>query len=310
MTWDAVAHKDFRDAIRSRWLWALSVVFVGLIGGVPALLFGYYAPPETAASDLFGAAASMPLLGLSLSYSGVLAFVIAFIALVTSHGSIIDERESGTLKLLLSLPHSRLDVVAGKFAGRSVVVAVPVLAGFAVAVLALFATSTSVDLSTFVPQVVLTLLVAVAFVSLGVGVSASARSNRAATVGIFGLYFLLAFLWSLVARGFPALLDAVLRRLPGVEGLAAQTTAEIRMFVKYLNPLRAYETLVAELYADTALGARLVKAGFREQAILQESLGGGTLPIYFRGWFIFLILLAWIVVPAVLGYLSFRDADL
>lgn len=310
MTWDDVAHKDFRDAIRSRWLWALSVVFVGFIGGVPALLFGYYAPAEASAADLFGAAASMPLLGLSLSYSGVLAFVIAFIALVTSHGSIIDERESGTLKLLLSLPHSRLDVVAGKFAGRTVVVAVPVLAGFLVAVVALFATSTSVDLSTFAPQVALTLLVAAAFVSLGVGVSAAARSNRAATVGIFGLYFLLAFLWSLVARGFPSLLDAVFGRLPGVDRMAAETIAELRMVVKYLNPLRAYETLVAELYADTALGARLVKAGFREQAILQESLGGGALPVYFRGWFIFLILLAWIVVPAVLGYLSFRDADL
>ena len=330
MTWQAVAHKDFQDAIRSRWLWGLSVLFVGLIGGVPALLYGYYAPPEAAASNLFGAAASMPLLGLSLSYSGVLAFVIAFIALVTSHGSVIDERESGTLKLLLSLPHSRLDVVTGKFLGRSAVVALPVLAGFLVAVVALVATSTSVDFSTFLPQAVLTVLVAAAFVSLGLGVSASARSNREATVGIFGLYFLLAFLWSLVARGFPALLDAVLRRLPGVGGMATATIMELRMAVKFLNPLRAYETLVALLYAeDTAVGrflALTTKAGRNEQLTLAREFcpeglaqsGGGlcanglapVYPFYFSEWFVFLVLLAWIAVPAALGYLAFRDADL
>jgi ABC-2 type transport system permease protein len=309
VTWQAVAHKDFQDAVRSRWLIALSVFFVGFIGGVPALLFGYYAPADATAASLFGASGSFPLLGLSLSFSGVVAFVVAFIALVTSHGSIIDERESGTLNLLLSLPHSRRDVVLGKVVGRSAVVTVPVLAGYLVAIVALVATGTTVEFGQLVPAIALTVLVAMVFVAIGVALSASAESNRQATLGIFGLYFLLAFLWSLVARGFPALLNAIARRVPGLSPMESLAVVKLRMVVKYLNPLRAYETLVAEVFFGDVVQARLLKAGFGEQIVLNPALKE-SVPFYFTGWFIFLVLLAWIVVPPVLGYLSFRDVDL
>jgi ABC-2 type transport system permease protein len=309
MTWQAIAHKDFQDAIRSRWLLALSVFFVAFIGGVPAILFGFYAPSDATASSLFGAAGSFPLLGLSLSYSGIIAFVVAFIALVSSHGSIIDERESGTLNLLLSLPHSRRDVVVGKVVGRSVVVTLPVLAGYLVAIVALLVTGTTVEFGTLLPAIALTVLVATAFVAIGVGLSASAESNRQATLGIFGLYFLLAFLWSLVARGLPALLNAIARRLPGVSPMESLAVVKFRMFVKYLNPLRAYETLVAQVFFGDVVQARLLKAGFGEQLVLNPALKQ-SVPFYFSGWFIFLVLLLWIVVPPALGYATFREADL
>jgi ABC-2 type transport system permease protein len=326
MTWQAVAQKDFEDAVRSRWLWGLSLLFVGIIGAVPAILFGYYAPPDTSADVLFGASGSIPLAGVSLSYAGVLAFVIAFIALVSSHGSVIDERESGTLKLLLSLPHSRFDVIAGKSIGRTVVVALPVLAGFLVAGASLVVLSTSVTVEAFVPQVALTLFVAAVFVSLGTGVSAAAGSNRQATLGIFGLYFLLAFLWALFASGFSTLVNEALKRIPNVEPLGGAASAELRLFVKYLNPLRAYETLVAMLYTDSVFSARMVKAGFLERQLLadrfcpnglaqsgQSLCQGGVDPVvpwYFSNGFLLAVLLAWLVVPPLLGYLVFREQDL
>jgi ABC-2 type transport system permease protein len=310
MSWDAVAHKDFRDAIRSRWLWGLSLLFVGFIGGIPAVVYGAFGDGGGSSEALFGASGGIPLVGLSLSYSGILAFIVAFIALVSSHGSLIDERESGTLKLLLSLPHSRRDVVVGKFLGRTVVVALPVLAGFLVAIVVMIATSTTVGFGTLLSQIALTVVVAAAFVAIGVGVSASSTSNRQATVSIFGLYFLLAFLWSLVARGFPALLSEVAKRLPGVSAPEALTVVKLRMVIKYLNPLRAYETLVAGLYADSALAARLVKAGFQERLVLGNALQGQDLPAYFQGWFLLLVLLAWVAGPLALGYYVFRGEDL
>jgi ABC-2 type transport system permease protein len=84
---------------------------------------------------------------------------------------------------------------------------------------------------------------------------------------------------------------------------------KLRLFVKYLNPLRAYETLVAEVYFGDPVQARLVKEGFFAQAqaapVLQESL-----PVYLSGPFIFAVLIGWVVVPPLLGYWSFRDQDL
>ncbi|MFB6130739.1 MAG: ABC transporter permease [Salinigranum sp.] len=306
MTWNAVAYKDFQDAARSRWLWGLSIFFIVFIGGTTALFFTYLTGKGAAAKDLFGLFAQG---WLSFSYSGFLGFALAFIALVTSYGSVIDERESGTLKLLLSLPHSRRDVVVGKLAGRSAVVVVPVLTGFVVALVALVATGTSISFGALLPQIALTALLAMAFVSLGIGISAWADTNRQATVGALGLYFLFAILWSLFVKGFPRLVYEATKRLPGVDKLSATNLVKMRLFIKYLDPLRAYETLVAQLYSGNAAAARLVKAGIQERFVLQQSFQHGV-PFYFTGWFILLVLLAWIVVPPILGYRVFRDADL
>jgi ABC-2 type transport system permease protein len=306
MTWQAVAQKDFEDAIRSRWLWGLSMFFLLFFGGTTTLFYVYVAGADASSDSLFGLFASGLL---SFSYTGFIAFALAFIALITSYGAVVDERESGTLKLLLSLPHSRRDVVAGKIAGRSAVVVIPALVGFLIALLALLATGTRIVPGHFFPQIALTALLAVAFVSIGVGVSASAGSGRQATLGTLGLYFLFALLWSFVARGFPQLLSEVAKRVPGVEPLAGPLSIKLRLLVKYLNPLRVYETLVAEVYFGDPVQARLVKEGFFTQAqaqpVLQESL-----PLYLTAPFLFAVLLAWIVVPPVLGYWSFRDQDL
>ena len=307
MTWDAVARKDFHDAARSRWLWGLSLFFVAFIGGTTAAFFGYLVQGGQAeARSLYGLFAGGAL---SFSYTGFLGFALAFIALVSSYGAVIDERESGSLKLLLSLPHSRSDVVFGKLAGRSAVVVLPVLVGFVVALVALFATGTGVDFGSFFPHVALTALLGAAFVALGVGVSAASASSRRAILVSLGVYFLFALLWSLVAQGVPSLVRWVAERLPGVSAPGGLTLAKLQLFVTYLNPLRAYETLVAQLYFGNVASARLVKAGLRQrlqlQPVLQESI-----PFYFTGWFILLVLLAWIAVPPVLGYLVFEDADL
>ncbi len=306
MSWQAVAQKDFEDAVRSRWLWGLSAFFLLFFGGTTSLFYAYLGGSGATSDSLFGLFASGFL---SFSYTGFLAFALAFIALITSYGAVVDERESGTLKLLLSLPHSRRDVIAGKIAGRSAVVVIPALVGFLIALVALLATGTRIVSGHFFPQVALTALLAVAFVSIGVGVSAAADSGRQATLGTLGMYFLFALLWSFVARGFPQLLTEIATRLPGVDPLSTALTVKLRLLVKYLNPLRAYETLVAEVYFGDPVQARLVKEGFFTQAqaapVLQESL-----PVYLTGPFIFAILLAWVVVPPVLGYWSFRDQDL
>ena len=305
MTWDVVARKDFDDAVRSRWLWGLSLFFVAFIGGTTAVFFSYVTQ-NGQARTLYALFAQGTL---SFSYSGFLGFALAFIALITSYNSVVGERESGSLKLLLSLPHSRLDAVLGKLAGRSAVVVLPVLAGFAVALVALVATGTSVDFGAFFPHVALTALLGAAFVALGVGVSAAASSSRHATLVSLGVYFLFALLWSLVAQGVPSLVRWVANHLPGVSAPSGLTLMKLQLFVTYLNPLRAYETLVAQLYFGNPVNARLVKAGLRQQLSLGPALQE-SLPFYFTGWFILLVVLAWIVVPPALGYLAFEDVDL
>ena len=309
MTWEAVARKDFEDAVRSRWLWGLSAFFFAFIGGTTAVFFGWVvsgSKGQATSDSLFGLFASGFL---SFSYTGFLGFALAFIALLTAYGSIIDERESGTVKLLLSLPHSRRDVIAGKLAGRSAVVVLPVLGGFFVALIVLFATGTAVVFEHLGPHVLLTVLLALIFVSIGVGISAAVDTGRKATLWALGLYFLFALLWSTVAQGLPRLATEIGKRAPLLDPLSGAATIKSRLLIKYLNPLRAYETLVASVYFGDPTQARLVKAGVFEQMAAQQALQGG-LPFYLQDWFIYLVLAFWLVVPPVVGYMVFRETEL
>ena len=51
MTWQAIARKDFRDAVRSKWLWGLSAVFIGLFAGT-AYFLGSNASSESNGGSL------------------------------------------------------------------------------------------------------------------------------------------------------------------------------------------------------------------------------------------------------------------
>ncbi|GGJ12390.1 copper ABC transporter permease [Halobellus salinus] len=306
MSWQAVARKEFRDAIRSRWLHGSTLFFALFIGGAAALFFGVLiGPGNRQVSSLFGFFANLGVF--SFSFPGLLALVLGFIALSTSYGSITGERETGSIKLLLSLPNSRLDAIIGKFLGRSAVVVAALLVGFLVTFVVLIATGTRLELGSFVPQVALTALLGMAFVSIGLGISALAGSNREATLATMGLYLVFAVLWGSVSEGVPKLSNYAAEQV-GAGGVSELTRVKIGVFLKYLNPLKAYETLAAQLYYGAAQ-ARLVSATFREQnalgPVLQESV-----PLYFSGWFLFGILLAWIVVPVVVGYWAFDRDDL
>ncbi|SDX77294.1 ABC transporter permease [Halobellus clavatus] len=305
MSWQAVARKEFRDAIRSRWLHGSTLFFALFLGGASALFFGVLLGPESRqVSNLFGFFASLGVF--SFSFPGLLALVLGFIALSTSYGSITEERETGSVKLLLSLPNSRLDVMIGKLLGRSAVVVAALLVGFLATFVILVATGSRLELGSFVPQVALTALLGAAFVSVGLSLSALADSNREATLATMGLYLVFAILWGSIAEGIPKLINYAAEQV-GMS-VAELTRVKIGVFLKYLNPLKTYETLAAQLYYGPAQ-ARLVSTTFGERTILAPVLEGSP-PFYFTGWFLFLVLLAWIVLPAAVGYWSFERADL
>jgi ABC-2 type transport system permease protein len=76
-------------------------------------------------------------------------FFIPMIGLALGYGAIANERQSGSLRLLLSLPNSRADVVLGKFIGQtlSLIVAIPI--GYGIAGVVALATYDSFALGVF-----------------------------------------------------------------------------------------------------------------------------------------------------------------
>jgi ABC-2 type transport system permease protein len=292
MTWQAVARKDFRDSLRSRWLWVISVIFVGLfIGSAYFLGSNLNGSSGKVTSDAF-----LGLLG-----DKIVALLIPLIALVVAYSAIIGERKSGTMKLLLSLPHSRQDVIVGKAVGRSGVVTVPILLGLVVAAVVLVVYGVSIKLMSYLLFTFLTIALGVVFVSLAVGISAAASTNRRAMVGSVGLYVLFTVFWKNV-RSVLLMLNNKLSL-----GWNMMNMIEYGLFVKFFNPVRAYQTLVAALYANSTLQARLYDAG-RIGPLIAKRIG--TAPFYLSDSVVVAQFLLWLLIPIAIGYYIFKNTDL
>ena len=268
MTWAVVARKDFNDARRSRSLWGLSAAFLVL-----ALLFaGLYAfVPEFTADE------EVSTLGLMTFLSAPVALFVAVASLVVAYKSIAGEAETGSGKLLLSLPHTRRDIVLGKVVGRSLVLAIPVLVGLVAMLAVVFVGEVAFSVTDYVLFGLVTMLFVLVYMAFYVGISASTTSTaRAATLSVLALVPIGAWF---VANGFVV--------PPGLFSGAAMP--DWVAFLANMPPSSAYMNAVA--------------------GVLTGSMAGSG-PWYLSQWFSLVVLAIWGLVPIVLGYLRYNRADL
>lgn len=279
----AVAKKDFQDGIRSRSLLALVVLFAVFMAGA-AYFFTEISPPGTGSSggDPQGAA----VIGLLIIPTTIL---LPIIGTMLGYKSISGERESGSLKFLLGLPHTRRDVVFGKLVGRSVIVTVAVLVGFAVGGIALYALTDAFQFGDYAILVGISVLLGVVFVSIAIAFSSAARSSTVATGGAITLVLLFLFLWNVVL-----ILANYAAELLSLPAYSPSDPANWYLFLNMLNP-----TLAVQRAASALLGGSGGPLSFPQNA-----------PFYLENWFGFVILGFWLVVPIGLAYFRFRNADL
>jgi len=164
--------RELREAVRSRWFVVYSAIF--LVGGI--LLIGLGAR-DTLLSGYRGYARAL---------AGLVHFSVVFVplmALFPAAGSIAEERENGTLEYLLAQPVTRGEVFLGKWVGIALAVAGAITAGYLLA--GGLAVLRGVPLRFVGVSFAYLLLLALAFVSLGTGLSAvSETRTRAITVGL------------------------------------------------------------------------------------------------------------------------------
>ncbi len=269
MSWLIVARKDFEDSIRSRWLIGLTAVFVSLISVV-----AYFVRPEP--GEQVSANAILQLAG--ELFVGTL---VPLIALVVAYNSITGERKSGSLKLLLSLPHSRSDVVFGKVAGRSAALSTAIIVGFILPAVILAVGPFSLEIGAYLGYTLLVALLASAFVGIAVGWSAAAPSQRIALGGAIGLYFLFVPFWNSIQFR----LQMAIASLPEWVPLSQEAVGNLLFLV---NPSSAYSILTGELLAGEFLRGELA------------SLQAAALAM----------LLFWLLAAPLAGLLCFERRDL
>ncbi len=290
MSWIVVAKKDFRDAVRSRMLWALIVLFVVLMGG---LAYVFTLVQNTGGPGRGQEVTALALIDFLIS---PVALLVPITGLIVGHKAIVGERESGSIKFLLSMPHTRQDVVIGKILGRSGVLGVGLVIGIAIATAIVIVLYDQITMGSLVIFTLLTLLFGVVYVVIGVSISAVSSSGSRATTYAVAFFVVFELLWDVVPYGVHYLLEGsfVPQSLQG--GPVAFGAPGWFYFLGLVSPSGSFSGTITSFVHDSALGF--------EQAFPEG------VPFYLTEWAALALLGLWLVIPAVLGYLRFRSVDL
>lgn len=219
----------------------------------------------------------------SVGFTGALVIPVGLlfplVGVLIGYRAIIGERTSGTIRILLSLPHSRVEVVLGKLLSRVALVLVTVVPGATVGYLSLSLFGDSVGGLEYATVIVLAMLLQATFVSISVGLSAGIGSETVVAAVGLGSIVLFTALWHFVVRAIEVLLLTL-----GVEAFVRSVT----QFLYALNPVLAFSRLASRV------------VGTKSQIEL----------IWGEWWFAVLVLLWWCTVSILVGTWRFERAEL
>ena len=273
-----VTKKEFQDAIRSYTLAGLVIFFTILTGIWSAI---HWIPEMSA--PVSGNLDTIALLN-SMRQPGL--FLIPLVALVVGYRAIALERENGSIRLLLSLPHTRGDVLLGKIIGQTAVVSVSIICGYGVAALIAFFTYGSFSLPVFVAYTLLSILYGLVCISIAVSVSACTSSREWAIIGAGSVYLVFIFFWDAIV----GVLNVVFVENP------SQPAAhpDWLVILRYVNPSTAF-----------AQATRATIPATRE--ITTYPLLRAT---SWLDWYGLIVLSLWIAISVGISHLLFSRADL
>ena len=267
----AIARLDHRDARQSRLIRYLLYFFVLVC------LIGGYAFPAVTSGDVTGDRFA----GFMSTSIGLL---LPLVGLLLGYNAVVGDRESGRLKLSLSMPHSRRDVLAGKLLTRGGYLVAAVLIGLIGAGALVYYPFGSLSVS-YLAYMAVTLGFGIIFFGIGVTLSTFLKSRQFATVGAFGIFFLFVVIWE-------ELLSVVVFLLEQVGG-SGEPTDPLR-FIHGAEPGLLYDRIIGAFFEGRSEGPYL----------------GADAPWYLgEGVALFLFAL-WVVVPLAVGYLRFTRTDL
>lgn len=189
----ALALKEFYDRMRSRWVLIATVGFAVFATAIPYL---GSAPVGVVGFREFEVAV--------VSLASLTTYFIPLLALLLAGGVIVEEQERGTLDLLITAPLSRWELLAGKYLGLSLSLAVATLLGFALAgaAMALRVGPAGAGLyGLFVGQA---LLLGLAFISLAFLLSVLFRERSRLVAACVVVWLALALLYDLALLGLLA----------------------------------------------------------------------------------------------------------
>jgi Cu-processing system permease protein len=260
-----VARKVLREATRDHWFWLYCGGFAVLAGAITTV-----AVPD---QGVVGSS------GFGRTAASLVALVVTLMALTLGARSLAVERETGTLRFLLSHPVNRTEVLLGTYLGFATALLAAVAAGFGAAGLLSALRPAPADGVLLVKLAALSWLMALAMLGVGMVLGVVLRRVATAMGAALFVWLLLVFLGDLGIMG-----TVVATNLP-VETLFASVM---------INPVESFR-VAAIIALDGSLDA-LGPAGTYAVDTYGDSVGPMAVAV----------LVAWVIIPVLVAWLVFR----
>jgi len=261
----AIARKEVTDRLRNRWVWTVSAllflctVVIALFGAAPVGVVGGK-----------GAGAVMA------SLMNLVAYLVPLIALILGCGAIIDEKQRGTLDLILVYPLSPRAYFAGTFLGFALALALAVVVGLVLSGLFLVLW-VGVPAIEYLILTLLALALGAAFLALSFLVSLLSRERGRAIASSVFLWIFAVFVFDLILVG---ILVASGGKLP----------ATLFGALLLANPSDCFRLLCFQWLPSAAAPLGLAAVA----------------PAGLPAWLLLAILTLWVAVPAAASYALFQ----
>lgn len=260
--------KELRDAFRNRWFLLYAVAFAGL-----SLALAWF---SVSGAGSFGVA------GFGRTTAGLINLILLIVPLMgltLGAMSLAGEREKGTLVYLLAQPISGAELLLGKFVGLALALTAALVIGFGLTGILIVFIGGGGDFRIYLTLLVLSVILAIATLSLGFLISAAVK-KAATAVG------LALFLWLiLVYFGDLGLMGTAVVMQMDVEQLLA---------LALINPLQVFKiAAVLDLRDNLEV---LGPAGI----FAYRTYGGALWPLLVG------LLFVWVVAPFLLATQVFK----
>jgi len=186
----AIASKEFNDRLRSGWVVACALVWLGAI----------------ALTSLFGLV-QIGRIGLQgydrtvVSLLNLVQYLVPLLGLLLGHDLLVSEREERTLALILAGGVTRARALAGKFIGGGFALALPLALGFVIAGAAIGLSAKDKAIGSFFMLAISGLMLGVIFLGVGLLISTLCRTRVQSLVCALLTWCVAVFAFDLVAMG-------------------------------------------------------------------------------------------------------------
>lgn len=189
MTWRLLARQYLRESIRSREFPGYVAVF-GVIFALLGLLYARVLGGGDGSTTDF---LTLPIL-LSI-------VLVPTVGLLLGQGLVAGRREDGRLRLLLGQPVSRTGLVVGGYVAAATVLLTTLAVAGAATVAVIVVSGAPFAVALFVRFVLLAMGLGLAYLGIGVAISATLRRTSATTLATFATFLVFVIFWRFVPTG-------------------------------------------------------------------------------------------------------------